>query len=274
MWVFTRGAPDMACARIGSVLGPVYVLVGAALLISALFAPWYFYDGQAVTYGGSEVTPIGIRDTFFFLTPIPGIAPVQATCPLEWPFAPPGGLPGLCPISTSYSASGFNNVSQVATPTFALATAGAALAAVGGVLGLLFANVPRRRFPELFLTLLAAALAMAATATFAVLLPRAFAEYVPPGDWGRQLSGTAGPWSSFLGSVTYRLTVYSPPTGQPTFTASWGPGIGWALSVVAIPILLLGAVMMIRFRRDAAESALPSPSMEQSREANTPKSTT
>jgi hypothetical protein len=259
----------MPRARTGSFLGAFYVLVGAALLVSALFAPWYFYDGQAVTYGGSEVTPIGIRDTSFFLAPIPGIAPVQATCPVEWPVAPAGGLPGLCPISTSYSDSGFNDVSQVATLTFALAAAGAAVAAVGGVLGLLFANVPRRRFPELLLTFLATALAMAATATFAVLLPGAFAKYVPPGDWGRQLSGTAGPWSSFLGSVTYRLTVYSPPTGQPTFTASWGPGIGWALSVVAIPVLLLGAVMMIRFRHDATESAPPTASAEPDHEATT-----
>ena len=129
---------------------------------------------------------------------------------------------------------------------------------------MILGNAPRRRFPELILALVAAALAIAATATFAVLLPGAFARDIPAGGGRGYYTAvvTTGPWSSFIGSVTYRMTVMCPATGCPTFNASWGPGIGWALSVAAIPILLLGAVMMIRFRDDAAESAPPTASAE------------
>ena len=266
----------MPHARTGSFLGAIYVLVGAALLVSALFAPWYFYDGQPVQWGGGEAYPLAIRDTSFFLTPVPGTAPVQATCPLWEPFTPPEGLPGYCSISTSYSGAYFNSVGQVAGPTFALAAAGAAVAALGGVLGLILANAPRRRFPELILALVAVGLAIAAPATFAVLLPGAFAHDIPAGGGRGYPSAvvTTGPWTSFFGSVTYRMTSMCPATGCPTFSASWGPGIGWALSVAAIPMLLLGTVMMIRFRHDAAESAPPSASMEPSGKSNTPKSTT
>ena len=261
----------MPRARTGSFLGAFYVLVGAALLVSALFAPWYFYNGQPIQWGGGETYPLGIRDTSFFLAPVPGIAPVQATCPVWEPFTPPEGLPGYCPISTSYSSAYFNSVGQVAAPTFALAAAGAAVAAAAGVLGLILANAPRRRFPELILALVAAALAIAATTTFTALLPGAFASDIPAGG-GRGATtvvDTTGPWSSFFGSVTYRMIAMCPVTGCPSFTASWGPGIGWALSVAAIPLLLLGAVMMIRFRHDAAEPALPTASAEPDHEATT-----
>jgi hypothetical protein len=268
----------MVRKKTGSLPGAIYLLVGAALLVSALFAPWYFYDGQPVWPGGGESAPLAIRDTSFFLTPVPGIAPVQATCPLWEPFTPPGGYPNVCPLSTTYSGAWFNSIGQVAGATFALAAAGAAVAAVGGVLGLILANAPRRRFPELVFALVAVALAISATAAFAVLLPGAFARDIPAGD--RYPTAVVapvaapGPWSSFFGSVTYRMFIMCPVSGCPNFTASWGPGIGWAFSVAAIPVLVLGAVMTVRFRHDVAESTPPSASIEPERESNTPKSTT
>lgn len=253
----------MARERTGSFLGAIYVLVGAALLVSALFAPWYFYDGQAVQYGGGETSPVGIRDTAFFLTSVPWNAPVQGTCPLYWPFTPQGGLPYLCPISTSYSSAGFSSVGQVAGPTFALAAAGAAIAAVGGILGLILANAPRRRFPELILALVAVTLAIAATATFAVLLPGAFAHDIPAPQRSFEPSG---PWSSFYGSATYNISIYCAPSAWPFTIGSWGPGLGWALSVAATMVLVVGAVMMIRFRDDVAEPVPPAASAEVARD--------
>jgi hypothetical protein len=254
----------MVRKRTGSLLGAFYVLVGAALLGSALFAPWYYCDGQVGTWSGPSYTAVGTRDTTFFLASLPGGEPVQASCP-------GGSIPNFCPISSSYSGAGFNNTGTVAALTFVLAAAGFAVGAIGGILGVILRGRPRTAFPEVILALVAIALAITATAAFAVLLPGAFAHDIPPSQHTFEPSG---PWSSFYGSATFYLALPCLNPGCPPVTASWGPSVGWSFSVAAIAVLLVGAVMMIRFRHDVGESAPSTASVDPTHGSNTRDSAT
>ncbi|HKN06243.1 MAG TPA: hypothetical protein VJ021_01375 [Thermoplasmata archaeon] len=254
----------MVRKRTGSLLGAIYVLVGASLLGSALFAPWYFYDNQFGRWSGPSYGIVGARDTTFFLASLPGGEPVQVSCLGE-------AVPNFCPISSSYSGAGFNSTGTVAALTFVLAAAGFAVGAIGGILGVILRRTPRSVFPELMLTLVAVGLAIAATAAFVVLLPGAFAHDIPA---SQQAFEPAGPWSSFFGSVTIYPAIPCPNPGCLPITVSWGPSIGWSFSVAAIAVLLVGAVMMIRFRHDDAECVPSAASAAPTHGSNTRSSTT
>ena len=234
----------MVRKRTGSLLGAFYVLAGAALLGAALFAPWYCYDGQTGRWVGPQYTEVGFRDANFFLVSLPGSGSVQASCL-------GGSIPNFCPISSSYSGTGFNNTGSVAALTLVLAAAGFVVAALGGMLGVILRRIPSGVFPALILALVAVALAIASTGAFAVLLPGAFAHDVSA---SQQSFEPSGPWSSFYGSVTFYPSLPCPASGCHPITASWGPSFGWSFSVAAIAVLLVGAVMMIRFRHDVAQS--------------------
>jgi hypothetical protein len=234
----------MVRRRTGSLLGAFYVLVGAALLGSALFAPWYFYDGQYTRWCGSDFCTVGPRDATFSLVSFPGNEPVQTSCPGWY-------APDFCPLSASYSGAGLNSTGQVAALTSVLATAGFAVAAFSGVLGVILRKSTRWTSPVLALAVVAVALALAATVAFAVLLPGAFAHDIPA---SQRTFAPSGPWSSFYGSATLRLVFPCPnPAGCPPIIASWGPSMGWALSAAAIPILFVGVAMLVRFQHDVAE---------------------
>ncbi len=253
----------MVRKRTGSLLGALYVLVGAALLGSALFAPWYYYDSYSEqhweTPGGPNSVAVGPSELYFYLFGLPGSGSVQTTCPS-------GNISNFCPTSSSYSHAGLNSTGQVAALTFALATAGFAVAAISGVLGVIWRGKARTVFPELILALVAVALVIAATAVFAVLLPGAFAHDLSASQRGYESSG---PWSSFSGSTSFIIHMACPFPGCPSIGTSWGPSIGWSFSVAAIGVLLVGAVMMVRFREEVAESAESVASAESARGSST-----
>jgi len=257
-------AITMVRRRTGSLLGAFYVLIGAALLGSALFAPWYYYDDVVAGRFGPLSIEVGQRDTSFFLLSLPGSGPVQSTCP-------GGPIPSYCPLSSSYTSAGFNRTGEVASMTLTLATAAFAASALAGVLGVTWRRKPRRAFPEVILTLAAVALAIAATAVYTVLLPGAFAHDVSASQRGYE---STGPWSSFYGSSTYIIPVPCPFPGCAQHSASWGPSVGWSFLVAAILVLLVGAVMMIRFRLEVAESVPSSASGAPTSGPNSQKSAT
>jgi hypothetical protein len=256
----------MVRKRTGSLLGGFYVLVGAALLGAALFAPWYYYDSYSEQHlgmpGGGNSVAVGPSELYFYLFGLPGSGSVQTTCPS-------GNISNFCPTSSSYSDAGLNSTGQVAALTLALATAGFAVAAISGVLGVIWRGKARTSFPELTLAVVAIALAIAATAAFAVLLPGAFAHDISASQRG---FAPSGPWSSFSGSSSFIIPMGCPFPGCLAHTVSWGPSIGWSFSVAAIGVLLVGAVMMIRFRHDVGESAPSIASTESAVEPNTKNS--
>jgi hypothetical protein len=241
----------MVRRRTGSLLGAFYVLVGAALLGSALFAPWYHYDSYAEqhwgTPGGATSVAVGPSELDFYLFGLPGSGSVQTTCPS-------GNISNFCPTSSSYSGAGLTSTGQVAALTFALAAAGFAVAAISGVLGVIWRGKARTAFPEQILAVIAVGFAIAATAAFAVLLPGAFAHDLSASQRGYESSG---PWSSFSGSTTFNIAMPCPFPGCSPIATSWGPSVGWSFTVAAIAILLVGAIMMIRFRHDVAGPTAP-----------------
>jgi len=245
-WLTGPGAIQMGQERTGGLLGAVYLLVGATLLASALFVPWYTYDSYYVqnwrTPSGGGSAEVGPSELNFFLFGLPGRESVQSSCPS-------GNITGFCPTSSSYSAAGLSSTGVVATLTLGLATAGFAAAFISGILAVRPLRGPRRGFPELTIALSAVALAVAAVTAYPVLLPRAFAHDVPASV--RSLY-PAGPWSSFAGSTTFYIVFPCPYPGCPPRIASWGPSIGWCFSLAGIAVVLVGAILITRFRRHVA----------------------
>jgi len=240
----------MARESTGSLLGAIYVLIGAILLGSALFAPWYEFDSYSDQYwglpGGGGMVSIGPSQLDFYLNGLPGIWAVQTSCPS-------GNVTNFCPASSSYSDAGLNSTGVVTAITSGLAAAGFATASLAGILGLRLRGRPRRGFPELTLAFVAVALAIVATTAYALLLPGAFAHDIPQIQRGYESSG---PWSSFSGATTFIIPMPCPSPGCAVHAASWGPSIGWCLAVAAIAVLLVGAAMMVRYRHNLPEPAM------------------
>ncbi len=234
----------MVRSRTDDRIGAGHVLLGAVLLGSALIAPWYFYDGVYVqhwgTPSGPESVEIGPSVLDFYLVALPGAEPVQTSCPS-------GNISYFCPTSSTYSRAGLNGTERVVALTLGLESAGFAAAAAAGVLGITRRGGARGAFLQRALPFVAIALAISATASFAALLPGALAKDVPTAQHGDE---SAGPWSSFYGSQSFVIPVACPSPGCAMHNVSWGPSVGWALSIAAIAVLLVGAAMTLRSRRD------------------------
>lgn len=244
----------MARRKTGSLLGAIYMLVGAILLAAALFAPWYSFDSYSEQRAGtpsqgySEV--VGPSTLNFYLIGLLGDGSVQTSCPS-------GNVSNFCPTSSSYSDARLNSTGWVIALTLGLAVAGFAAAAFSGILGMVLRGKARRRFPEVTLAFIALALGIGATVTFTVLLPGAFAHDISPSQRGWE---TSGPWLSFSGSASVVPPLPCPAMACETIPTSWGPSIGWCFSIAAIAVLLVGTVMMIRFRHDVARAVSPTAS--------------
>lgn len=206
----------------GRTVGSVIVLVGAILLIAALFTPWYM---EQFSNSGATQT----------LNAYPGIpsssGTIQYTC---------SGVPS-CPGSTSYSAKNLTNAGNIAEAGYFLIIVGVVLGLIGAILGFTSRDNPSRARPAMTMAIVAMILAIAAVGAYAAALPSAIGSDTP----GH--SGT-GPWSSFYGS-----------TSLGGGTLSWGPGIGWYLAIVAFVLLLVGMIVLARARKDPSEPASVAP---------------
>jgi len=255
----------MGRRRTGTLLGAGYVLVAAALLGAALFAPWYYYDGQWGKWSGPSISVLGPRNTTFYLLSLPGSGPVQASCL-------GASIPSFCPLSASYSGAGFNSTAGVVLLTLTLAAAAFAASTLAGILGVILRRRPRSTSLVMTLAIAAVILAIAATASFAALLPTSFGNDTPE---SQRYSGPTGPWTSFFGSVRAALSVPCFARGcPPPTTESWGPGLGWALEVAGVAVLLVGTAMMIRFQRPVADLSPSSATAASVSVTKRPKSTT
>jgi len=80
---------------------------------------------------------------------------------------------------------------------------------------------------------------------FAGALPGAFSKDLPVPT---SVIGTySGPWSSFYGSWT--------PVNGAAAWDTWGPLIGWYLSIAAFAVLLVGVILIARSRRELRQPA-------------------
>ncbi|MGA8276327.1 MAG: hypothetical protein WB852_08570 [Thermoplasmata archaeon] len=207
----------MPNATSGRMIAAVLILIGAILLIGALVTPWYSYESSGN----------GLSETRNYYLGMPSTnGTIQPVC---------SGLPS-CPTQTSYSTQNLNNTGSLAEAGFFMVIGGFALGIIAAILGVVSRRNPRRAAPVMALAALALVLAIAAPGLFAVSLPGAAAKD-SPGHLG------SGPWSSFFGSNSTTISGI-------TITTTWGPGIGWYLSIVAFVILLVGVILLARYRRE------------------------
>jgi hypothetical protein len=211
-------------AKRGRMVGAAIVLVGAILLIAALFTPWYM----------EQFSNSGNTETMYAYPGIPtSSGTIQYTC---------SGI-SSCPGSTSYSAHNLTNSGNIAEAGYFLIIGGLVLGLIGAILGFTSGNNPRRARPAMTLALVGGILAIAAVGAFVAALPSAIGSDTP-GHTG------TGPWSSFFGSTSL---------GGGTLT--WGPGIGWYLGIVAFVVLLVGMIVLARARKDPSVPAAAAPAV-------------
>ena len=207
-------------------VGAVIILVGAILLIAALFMPWYAVQ---VSYSGISVT----QNSY------PGLPSSNGTIQYSCSGLPSGGH---CPSQTSYNSARENNTGTIAETGYFLIIVGFVLGLIGAILGFTSRNNARRARPAMTLAIVAMIVAIATVGMFAVALPTAVGQD-SPGHTG------SGPWSSFFGSGN------STSFGVPGGTLTWGPGIGWYLAIGAFVVFLVGMIILARARREPLEPA-------------------
>ncbi len=228
----------MPNTKVGRLIAAVIILVGAVLLIAAVFMPWYA-EQASVTVSGQSITIT--RNAYVGLPSSNGT--LQYTC---------SGLPSeaSCLSQTSYSSVDSNNTGNLAEAVYFMAIAGFILGLIGGIIGLMSRGNPRRTTPAFALAVVAMILAIAAVGVFAVALPGAVSSDTP-GHTG------SGPWSSFFGSSN-GTSFGLPGSG----TVTWGPAIGWYLALAGFVVMLVGIILILRYRTDPpapAPTTMPAP---------------
>jgi len=199
------------------------VLIGVVLLIVSLFTPWYT----------TEASGDGITASMNFYPGLPTTnGTIQYVC---------SGTGVPCPSSTSYSDYGINNTGRVAETGYFLIIAGIVFGLLAVILALLGRRKPGRGRAAVAVTIIAVILAIAAPGAFAVELPHAISQDYPGA------TGT-GPWSSFFGSNSTTESGF-------TLTSTWGPAIGWYLSIGAFVVLWVGVILLLRQRKEPVETA-------------------
>lgn len=229
----------MAPPSPGKLLGAAFVLLGGLLLVVSLFSPWYSFD-QGGTFGPSA-TPVH-NDTSYYLGLSSWNGTVRGSCS--------AGVG--CPNETSYSAASLNHTGAVAGATLLLVSAGSALGLVAGTLGLVGSRKTGWTSLVLILASAAVVLAILAPELFAAALPGAYSADTPyAGAQSPSVQfGLGGPWSSFWGSGTG-------VTPDGVVQHSWGPSLGWFLSIVAFVAFLIGTVVLFLYRPETTTEPAP-----------------
>jgi len=221
----------MASNKGRRLVGAIIVLIGAILLIAAVFIPWYTYQAKTTSPLGSGTTTINSY---------PGLPNQNGTIQCST-----SGT-ASCPYSqTSYQSAKYTNTGNIAETGFFLLIVGFVLGFIGAILGVASRSNSKRAMPALALGIIALILALVTPVLFMATLPGAQSSDIPSAARG----SSSGPWSSFFGSSSA-----TPFTGV-TVNFTWGPGIGWYLSFVAFVILLIGVIFLLRYRMDPAEPA-------------------
>ncbi len=212
-------------------LGAIIVLVGAILLISAIFLPWYSIQFSA-SAGGASVK--ATENSYPGLPGQNGTVQTTYTC---------SGVPICPPTSTSsYQDSHLNSTGQVAETGFFLLIVGFVVGLIGAIIGLTSGRNAKRAGTAAVIGLVAMVIAVATFSLFAVALPGAIGND-SPGHSG------SGPWSSFFGSGNQTFFGISGASW------SWGPAIGWYLTIGAFVVLLVGSIILFTSRKEPPSPA-------------------
>ncbi len=200
-------------------LGGLLLLASSAVLLAAVFVPWYAYEFSSSTGTDTQLFHVGIPTAHGTLS-----------------YACTGERASYCPASSSYSAQHYGATGTLVEAAFLTTLATMLVGALAAVSALLR---PRRWNGRRGLLAFGggfAVLAAAAPLLLAFALPSAqnadvTSSHRPP---------TQGPWASFVGSASFTQTSIG------TATLQWGPGLGWYLSLVAVAVGVAGIVFLLR----------------------------
>lgn len=224
----------MPSAKTNRTIGAIIILIGAVILIAALFTPWYSFK---------ESVPVGSVTQNSY----PGIPSTNGTIQ----YSCSGSVP--CPSQTSYSniKPAETNTGNIAESGFFLLIVGAIIGVIATVFGLMARGNARRVRPAFILGIIAVILALIAPVLFAAALPGAISSDI--GSTYRPTS--SGPWSSFTGSTSATL-------GGVPYSFTWGPTTGWYLAFAAFVVLLIGVIFLFLGRKEPVAAAAPSSTTE------------
>jgi len=219
----------MAIKNSRRLIGAIILLIGAILLVAALFSPWYAF--KTSFHGGSTT------QNYY-----PGLPSTNGTIQYSCSDTP------SCSPQTSYNGARLNNTGTVAETGFFLLTIAIILGAVAAIFGFASRGNSRRSRPALAFGVLTLLLAIITPVLFAAALPGAISN---DSSSFYHAANASGPWSSFIGSSS-AVT----PLGILSF--DWGPALGWYLSIAAFVVVLVGVIILFLGRKEPAEAA-PAP---------------
>jgi len=203
-------APPLTRRRLGALI----LLVGAFLLTTALFLPWFTVETTGILGPGINAYQ---TSTQLYLGLPSWMGTVQYCSPYFG-----------CSSAASYASESMGSTGLVAETVLFLVGGASALGLIAGSLGLAARPNPKRGAS-------AVALALAAL-VLGVVAPEVYA--------GADILGLDGPQSSFWG--------YGAETNTGGYwISSWGPSAGWYLSIIASGILLTGVVLWVTPRETA-----------------------
>ena len=198
------------------------VLAGALVLIAAAVTPWYAWT---VKFSGVTVT-----HEFY-----PGLPSTNGT--VQCSSSAPPSIHTSCAPPTSYDGASLSHFGILTAAVFVLTLLGAVVGILGAFLGWFWRENPRRWMLSVVVVAIALIASLVACGGYAAESPSALAS---------DLHGTVpGPWSTFSGSTANSTAGTS---------ESWGPSVGWYLSVAASGMLFVGLFLLFLTRRPAQAS--------------------
>ncbi len=231
----------------------VFLLVAFVLSIASAITPWWY---DTITYGASTTAPSVSMDF------MPGTTTMVDCTGLSSAYTP-------CTASTSwgYTGSGLYLLGSYYVLAHVVTILCAVLALIGGTFMAMHAT--RRGWGRWhfhtthLLALLVGILLLVIPAVMVMGQPGLVGQATTgsgPYDYflgpEGQYCGANTPSTGYFGNCTFTITSAFAPT---TYTASWGAGLGWYLSIFAAFFALLGGVLFLRAGADEEGRAAPRP---------------
>lgn len=232
----------MARTKTGRTIAAVIILIGAVLLIAALFMPWYSYE---FSEAGAGVT----QNSY------PGLPSQNGTIQYSCTGNYQSTTGHSCPSQTSYTSISpkETNTGNIAESGFFLLIVGFIVGIISTIFGFMSRGNARRASPAIWFAIIAVILAIITPVLFMAALPGAISSDIS----SAYRPSSSGPWSGFMGSTSGTIPVS--PTASVPFTSTWGPAIGWYFAFVAFVVLLIGLVLLFLWRKEPPQPAAAAP---------------
>lgn len=230
----------------------VLALIGAIILLASVAVGWYAWSFSASGSGSGISYSSTLTETLY-----PGDKVVTASSSTCTGSSYCSSISSSQSNSTTYQKLMLNNTGNLYGAAEGLVIAGGIAGLLGAILLMVSGSKPS--FRKIFLALGVIALILAIAAPMALLAAQPGAIHSDATSHGGTISGS-GPWSSFFGSCSGTACGNNTPQNS---SATWGPSVGWYLSIVGFVLFLVALLMGWRAKPMAAAAApaMPAPAM-------------